>query len=614
MFDDAINPYVGSEIMEEPPKGLNNPIVLWDDIIKEVGQEFDNVKDFRAQLCKYAIVKGFVYRFIKNETTRVTVKCAAEGGCTWRLHASESSRNKKFVIKKMTDEHTCGGGSGGGQRRATRQWLTTIIKEKLHQNPTFKPKDLVKELYEEYGVTLTYSQVWRGKEVAQKELYHAIRETHSHLPLYCQRLEETNPGSISVLSPVLDTKFRRFFVTFHACLHGFVNGCRPLLFLDKVPLKATNEFRLLVAAAVDADDGVFPVAFNVVEDENYDSWGWFLMQLKMALEIHNYPCHDITFLSSGQKGLDAAVSQVFEDSQHAFCLHHIMEEFKGELRKGPWSQQIREGMVEDFTRAAQACNSKDFNVSIESIRNISSEAADWIIARKPEHWSDAFFKGCRYDHFSLNVVDAFNNWIPSNKESSIVLMIDSLRMKIKEVIESRREACNAWEGPLTPTMEYKVQDEMLKAFKMNVLCSSKTIFEVRGNGIFVVNLAVRECTCKRWQLSGLPCMHAVAVFNRLGRSFYDYCLKFLRKDYYQLTYSGTIFPIPDMDCFDFSAGANEIPPPKQRTSEKPRRKRSNPNKTSTLIRLCSRCKQTGHNKATCEVEFVDKSNLLMSTL
>lgn len=69
MFDDAVNPYVGSEIMEKTPQGLDNPIVLWDDIIKRAGQEFHNVKDFRAQLCKYAIVKGFVYRLIKNETT-----------------------------------------------------------------------------------------------------------------------------------------------------------------------------------------------------------------------------------------------------------------------------------------------------------------------------------------------------------------------------------------------------------------------------------------------------------------------------------------------------------------------------------------------------------------
>ncbi|KAK3120751.1 hypothetical protein QOZ80_9AG0693220 [Eleusine coracana subsp. coracana] len=568
MFDDAVNPYVGSEITEEPPQGFDNPIMLWDDIIRGVGQEFDNVKEFRAQLCKYAIGKGFAYCFIKNETSRVTVKCAAEGGCSWRLHASESSRSKKFVIKKMTDEHTCGGGSGEGQRRATRQWLTTIIKEKLHDNPMFKPKELVKELYDEYGVTTTYSQVWRGKEAAQKELYHAIRETYSHLPWYCDKLLETNPGSIALLSPVVDTKFRRFFVAFHASLHGFANGCRPLLFLDKVPLKATNEYKLLVAAAVDADDGVFPVGFSVVEDETYESWVWFLMQLKVALQNNNYRYNDMTFLSSGQKGLDAAVSQVFEDGHHAFCLHHIMEEFKGELRKGPWSQQIREVMIEDFTRAAEACSIEDFNASIESIRNISSEAADWIIASKPEHWSDAIFRGCRYDHLSSNILDAFDNWIPTKKESSIVLMIESLRTKIMEVIESRREACKAWPGPLTPTMEYKVEEEMLKAGKMTVLCSSETVFEVRCNAIFVVNLENWECTCRRWQLSGIPCMHAIAVFNRLGRSF---------------------------------AGANIIPPPKPRTSDKPRRKRSNPNKISTLVRLCSRCKQTGHNKATCEV-------------
>ncbi|XP_024314002.1 uncharacterized protein LOC100842134 isoform X3 [Brachypodium distachyon] len=599
LFDDAINAYDGSEIIIDPPQEFNdNPTVSWDDIIKGVGQEFDNVKDFRAQLCKYAIGKGFVYRFIKNETTRVTVKCVGDG-CTWRLHASESSRNKKFVIKKMTGEHTCGGGDGEGQRRATRQWLTTVIKEKLSKNSLLKPKDLVNEIYEGYGVLLTYSQVWRGREVAQKEMFHVVRETFGHLPWYKERLLQTNPGSILDLSGLADTKFRRFFFAFHASLYGFANGCRPLLFLDKVPLKATNEYKLLVAAAVDADDGVFPVAFNVVEDENFDSWVSFLTNLRFALEHHNYPLNVMTFLSNGQKGLDAAVPHVFEGSHHAFCLHHIMEEFKGELKKGPWSQQIRDAMVEDFTRAAQACSIDDFNASIESIRNISTEAADWIIASKPEHWSDAIFAGCRYDHFSSNIVDAFNNWIPTKKEGSMVLMMDSLRIKITETIEARREACMSWSGPLTPSMDYKAQDEMAKAGKLIVLCSSETVFEVRGSGIFVVNLANWECTCRRWQLSGLPCMHAVAVFNRIGRSFYDYCSKFFRIESYHLTYSGTIFPIPDMDSFDFTAGAT-IPPPKPRTSDKPRRKRINPNKTTTLIRLCSRCKQVGHNKATCE--------------
>ena len=34
----------------------------WDCVITEVGQEFDNVKAFRDELCKYAFVKGFAYK------------------------------------------------------------------------------------------------------------------------------------------------------------------------------------------------------------------------------------------------------------------------------------------------------------------------------------------------------------------------------------------------------------------------------------------------------------------------------------------------------------------------------------------------------------------------
>ena len=45
-FDDAVNAYDGSDIIIDPPQELtNNPALFWEDIIKGVGQEFDNVKD-----------------------------------------------------------------------------------------------------------------------------------------------------------------------------------------------------------------------------------------------------------------------------------------------------------------------------------------------------------------------------------------------------------------------------------------------------------------------------------------------------------------------------------------------------------------------------------------
>ncbi|XP_042464748.1 uncharacterized protein LOC122047481 isoform X1 [Zingiber officinale] len=589
---DPSTPLFTSLVTTEDVRPINSSS-HWDTIISGVGQEFDNAKDFRSQLCNYAIGKGFAYKFVKNESSRVTVRCA-EDTCPWRIHASETSNKLKFVIKKMTNVHTCNGGNG--QRKATRQWLTKIIKEKLHCSPQCKPKDLVREIYEDFGVNLTYSQVWRGREVAQKELFDSMKETYNQLPWFAEKILETNPNSVALLSASLDTKFRHFFVSFHASLHGFEHGCRPLLFLDRIPLKATNQHKLLVAATVDGNDAVFPVAFAVVEDENYDSWFWFLFQLKCAVTTSR----TITFVSNRQKGLDGAILRVFEDnSHHCYCLHHLLEEFKNELRKGPWSSQVKDAMIGDFTRAAQACSIEDFNASIESIRNFSAEAAEWILATKPENWSDAIFKGFRYDHLSSNIVDSFMNWIPAKRESSVVHMFDAIISKLGEVIEERRAACNTWAGPLTPTMEQKLQKEMLKARKLNVLCSSDTVFEVRGNAIFVVNIGSWECTCKRWQISGLPCLHAVAAFIRVEKDVYDYCSRYFRIDCYQLTYSESVRAVPNIESIDFFSGTSSFPPTR-RPPGRPRRKRFNPNKINTAIRLCSRCKIAGHNKATCE--------------
>ncbi|PKA63438.1 Protein FAR-RED impared response 1 [Apostasia shenzhenica] len=569
---------------------------LWDDVITGVGQEFDNVKDFRAQLCKYAISKGFVYKFIKNESSRVTVKCSNDQNCSWRIHASESSHKQKFVIKKMNNIHTCGGGNGKhGQRRATRQWLTSIIKEKLHESPQCKPKEIVRELYEDYGVSLTYSQVWRGREVAQKELFSNLKETYSLLPWHCERIMETNPGSIAILHTSVDSKFRRFFISYHASLHGFEHGCRPLVFLDRIPLKSNNQCKLLAAVSVDGNDAIFPIAFAVVEDETCNSWLWFLAQFKCALAKPR----PITFISDRQKGLDEAVSQVFPDGYHSYFIYQLVEDFKAELRKGPWSQQQKDAMADDFTRAAQACTIEDFHSSIASIRTISSDVADWVMASKPDSWSDALFKGSRYDHLSLNIVDSFSNWIPVKCESLIVLIVNAIQNKLMELMHSRQETSHAWEGILTPSMQQKLHKEVLKAPKLNVLCSSDTIFEVRGNTIYVVNIGDWTCSCRRWQISGLPCPHSIAVFNHLDRSIYDYCLGYYRIDCYRATYAESIQPIPDIASVDFNAASLYFPAP-HRAPSRPRRKRFNPHKTVTVVRLCSRCKAAGHNKATCE--------------
>ncbi|MQL85335.1 hypothetical protein Taro_017845, partial [Colocasia esculenta] len=53
----------------------SNRSELWYEIIHSVGQTFNSVEHVRSELTKFAIARGFDYIFVKNDLTRVTVKC-----------------------------------------------------------------------------------------------------------------------------------------------------------------------------------------------------------------------------------------------------------------------------------------------------------------------------------------------------------------------------------------------------------------------------------------------------------------------------------------------------------------------------------------------------------
>jgi len=59
---------------------------------------------------------------------------------------------------------------------------------------------------------------------------------------------------------------------------GFLRGCRPFVGLDGCHLKGRFGGQLLFATAKDGNNNIFPVAMVLVDQENRDSWIWFLEQ------------------------------------------------------------------------------------------------------------------------------------------------------------------------------------------------------------------------------------------------------------------------------------------------------------------------------------------------
>ena len=71
-------------------------------------------------------------------------------------------------------------------------------------------------------------------------------------------------------------KFKRMYIRYNAHKVDFLGGCKPFVGLDGCHLKGRFGGQLLSAIAKDGNDNIFLAAMAVVEQENKDSWIWFL--------------------------------------------------------------------------------------------------------------------------------------------------------------------------------------------------------------------------------------------------------------------------------------------------------------------------------------------------
>ncbi|VVA10829.1 PREDICTED: MuDR family transposase [Prunus dulcis] len=563
-----------------PPEKL---VTLWKDGITGVGQEFKSVKEFRDALQKYGIAHRFMYRLKKNDTNRASGRCIAEG-CSWRIHASWDSSVQRFRIKNMNKIHTCGR-EFWKSYHPTKSWLVSIIKDRLLDSPHLKPKELANGILQDFGIAVNYTQVWRGIEDARELLLGSYREAYNQLPWFCEKMAEANPGSNIMLFTVM--------------IGDFNNGCRPIIFLDATSLKSKYHETFFAATALDGDDGVFPVAFAIVDVENDDNWRWFLEQLRSVVSTSQ----SLTFVSDREKGLKKSVIEVFENAHHGYSLHRLLESFKKNL-KGPFHGDGKGLLPINFVAAAHAVRLDGFKTSTDQIRRVSSQAYDWVLQIEPECWTNALFKGEHYNHVTSDVAETYIKWIEEVRELPIAQKIEVLSCKLMELINTRRTDSSTWPTKLTPSKEEKLRQETLQAYGLKVLFSSDTLFEVHKDSINVVDIDKWDCSCLKWKATGLPCCHAIAVFNCTGRNVYDYCSRYFKANNFQLTYSESINPSApfqplDSDTIDLET-LHVLPPFISKPQNQEKKKQTRTKGVITRTVTCARCKEVGHNKATCK--------------
>ncbi|XP_020242923.1 uncharacterized protein LOC109821142 [Asparagus officinalis] len=289
---------VSDRIPNDNPSGDNVPMIddmirrserisaWWNTALTGEGQRFESAKELRLALLYYSMAKKFEYLFAKNEPKRIRVFCRFKEAqnCPWMLFASPTQNENRLEIKTFVDNHTCGNfGNNACQSRASRQFIATQVLPTLKVRPDLQPIDVQKELLTSYRLRVDYSKIWWGKERAQE---------------YVEEVKKTNSGSYIHVEQN-EGRFSKPFICYAACINVFLNGYRPLIFLDGTFLK-------------DRFKGLWSILYERPDPYN--------------------PLHKLVIISDADKGIREAVREYFSDAIHSRCVLHLVENFRTKLR------------------------------------------------------------------------------------------------------------------------------------------------------------------------------------------------------------------------------------------------------------------------------------------
>ncbi|CAN6864664.1 unnamed protein product [Brassica oleracea] len=563
-----------------------------------VGREFPDVETCRRTLKDLAIALHFDLRIVKSDRSRFIAKCSKEG-CPWRIHAAKCPGVSTFTVRTLNAEHTCDGVRDLHHQQASVGWVARSVEARIRDNPQYKPKEILQDIRDEHGVAVSYMQAWRGKERSMAALHGTYEEGYRFLPAYCEQIKVSNPGSVAFATASgPESCFQRLFIAYRACISGFFSSFRPLLELDRAHLKGKYLGAILCAAAVDADEGLFPLAIAVVDNESGENWSWFLSEVRKLLGMNTDAMPRLTILSERQSGVVEAVETHFPTAFHGFCLRYVSESFRDTFKNTK--------LVNIFWSAVYALTAAEFEGKIAEMNEISQDVTRWFELFPPHLWAVAYFQGVRYGHFGLGITEVLYNWALECHELPITQMMEHIRHQISSWFEARRDMSMRWNSILVPSAERRVTEAVSDARCYQVLRANEVEFEIvsteRTN---IVDIRTRVCSCRRWELYGLPCAHAAAALISCGQNVHMFAEPCFTVSSYQQTYSGVIKEVADRRMWKEEEGGGGLmrirPPKTRRPPGRPKKKvvRVENLKRPKRIVQCGRCHLLGHSQKKC---------------
>ncbi|ESR54612.1 hypothetical protein CICLE_v10023299mg, partial [Citrus x clementina] len=520
------------------------------------GQRFKDVTQFRNAIQVYAIREQFKLCIMENRSHIVSCECS-DLSCDWQVTAIRDVRGKGFVITQFSPKHNCP--RLDHAFHPASKWISAMFLHRWKEQPSISTTEVRNEIESMYGIKCPEWKVFCAANRAKQILGLDYDDGYAMLHQFKEEMERIDRDNIVLVETEThesreEERFKRVFVCCARTSYAFKVHCRGILAVDGWEINNPCNSVMLVAAGLDGNNGILPVAFCEVQVEDLDSWVYFLKNINSALRLENGK--GLCILGDGDNGVEYAVEEFLPRAVYRQCCHRIFNEMVRRFPTAP-VQHL-------FWSACRTTSATRFYNYMELISLGSQECHDWLKNSNWERWAlfcMPHWVKCTY--VTLTITEKLRTSFDHYLEMSITRRFTAIARSTAEIFERRRMVVWKWyREKVTPTVQDIIHDRCSDGRRFIVRKQTGTLLELTDScsSCYELNMDAMSCSCGLWQISGIPCAHACRGIKYMRRKIEDYVDSMMSVQNYMSTYAPGMMQLPQEYAWKWDAGHTLLPP------------------------------------------------------
>ncbi|WVZ71551.1 LOW QUALITY PROTEIN: hypothetical protein U9M48_020125 [Paspalum notatum var. saurae] len=511
------------------------------------------------------------FKVVKSTQSVYDVCCVSEG-CPWRLHAY------KGTMKTHCKKHTCYNREVPKyNRNLTAALVANEMYGRILDAPHFEPKQIIREMDLQHQYTISYAKAYRAKQKVFEMRFGTYEDSYDNLPRMLATIAQRNPGTYYDVMHFPNPEggpsiLQRVFFCLGPCVRAF-QYCLPLLCIDGTFLTGKYKGTILIAIGVDGNNQVLPVAFAFVENENADSWYWFLERVKTnAVSSRSNVC----LIGDRHSGILDAIEKLemvhllrYGDVHGRWCMRHpaanFYDHFKNkdlrDLFKSLCSRN-RQRKFNAIWKLLDELTAKHQAITSSAMQEQPNHSHKGIQDKPKEKWVLLYdTNGRRYGIMTTNHAECYNMVMRSSRGLPLVGVVEFILYGRAKYFEERYMSISAdlsnasccFGRTITKYMETKTDKAQIHNARLRgqgrtglkfhagtdpaVVCArERTVRET-----VIGNDGTAHCSRMKPTLLHLPCSHVLAACRELSVDPTNFVSTFYTKGAIAATWNQELF-------------------------------------------------------------------------